>query len=197
MRRGSRIAVFGDYDVDGVCSTAILVRTLRALGADPTWELPSRFDDGYGLSTAAVERLAARGAGLLVTVDCGITAVGQVAAARAAGIDVVVTDHHRPGAELPDCRVVHPALGGLRLPRAVRRRASRSSSREALHAAAGSDPARPRRTSTSRRSPPSATWCRCAARTAASCARAWPRSRARASPGLRALMEVAAWTRPR
>src|ERR687896_201834 len=110
LRRGSRVAVFGDYDVDGVCSTAMLVRALRALGGDPVWELPSRFDEGYGLSTAAVERLAARGVGLLVTVDCGITAVEQVAAARAAGVDVVVTDHHRPGAQLPDCAVVHPAL---------------------------------------------------------------------------------------
>lgn len=111
LRHGSRIAVFGDYDVDGVCSTAILVRTLRALGADPVWELPSRFDDGYGLSTAAVERLAKRGVGLLITVDCGITAVEQVAAARAAGLDVVVTDHHLPGHQLPDCVLVHPALG--------------------------------------------------------------------------------------
>jgi single-stranded-DNA-specific exonuclease len=108
--RGSRIAVFGDYDVDGVCSTAILLRTLRALGADPVWELPSRFDEGYGLSTGAVERLAERGVGLLVTVDCGITAVEPVAAARAAGLDVVVSDHHRPGEQLPDCVVVHPAL---------------------------------------------------------------------------------------
>jgi single-stranded-DNA-specific exonuclease len=112
LRRGSRVAVFGDYDVDGVCSTAILVRTLRALGGDPVWELPSRFDEGYGLSTVAVERLAARGVGLLVTVDCGITAVDQVAAARAAGLDVVVTDHHRPDERLPDCVVVHPALPG-------------------------------------------------------------------------------------
>src|ERR687895_1394560 len=110
VRRGSRIAVFGDYDVDGVCSTAILVRALRTLGGDPAWELPSRFDEGYGLSTAAVERLATRGVDLLVTVDCGITAVEQVAAARAAGVDVVVTDHHRPGDQLPDCAVVHPAL---------------------------------------------------------------------------------------
>jgi single-stranded-DNA-specific exonuclease len=110
LRHGSRIAVFGDYDVDGVCSTTILVRTLRSLGADPVWELPSRFDEGYGLSTAAVERLAARGVGLLLTVDCGITAVEQVAAARAAGLDVVVSDHHRPGEQLPDCVVVHPGL---------------------------------------------------------------------------------------
>ncbi len=111
-RRGTRIAVFGDYDVDGVCSTAMLVRTLRALGAEPAWALPSRFDEGYGLSTAAVERLTARGTGLLVTVDCGITAIEPVAAARAAGLDVVITDHHRPGAELPDCPIVHPAPPG-------------------------------------------------------------------------------------
>jgi single-stranded-DNA-specific exonuclease len=116
LRRDSRIAVFGDYDVDGVCSTAILVRTLRALGADPVWELPSRFDEGYGLSTEAVERLAARGVGLLLTVDCGITAVEQVAAARAAGLDVIVSDHHLPGERLPECVVVHPALGGYGTP---------------------------------------------------------------------------------
>jgi single-stranded-DNA-specific exonuclease len=116
LRRGSRIAVFGDYDVDGVCSTAMLVRTLRGLGGDPVWELPSRFEDGYGLSAAAVERLAARGAGLLVTVDCGANSVAEVAAARAAGMDVVVTDHHRVGEALPDCVVVHPALGGYGCP---------------------------------------------------------------------------------
>jgi single-stranded-DNA-specific exonuclease len=116
LRRGTRIAVFGDYDVDGVCSTAILLRTLRALGADPAWELPSRFDEGYGLSTGAVERLAERGVGLLVTVDCGISAVEQVAAARAAGLDVVVSDHHLPGEQLPDCVVVHPALGDYGCP---------------------------------------------------------------------------------
>src|SRR5215203_4274747 len=111
LERGSVIAVFGDYDVDGVCSTAMLLRTLRALDADPVWELPSRFDEGYGLSRPAVERLRGRGVDLLLTVDCGITAVEQVAAARAAGVDVVITDHHRPGEELPDCPVVHPALG--------------------------------------------------------------------------------------
>jgi single-stranded-DNA-specific exonuclease len=117
VRRGTPIAVFGDYDVDGVCSTAMLVRTLRALGAEPAWALPSRFDEGYGLSTGAVERLARRGTGLLVTVDCGITAVEQVAVGRAAGLDVVVTDHHRPGTEPPDCPVVHPAPGaGERYP---------------------------------------------------------------------------------
>jgi single-stranded-DNA-specific exonuclease len=139
VRRGSRIAVFGDYDVDGVCSTAILIRTLRALGADPVWELPSRFDEGYGLSTGAVERLAARGIDLLVTVDCGITAVEQVAAARAAGLDVVVTDHHRPGEQLPDCVVVHPALGGYGCPELCAAGVALKLG-AALRAAAGGDP---------------------------------------------------------
>ena len=139
LRRGSRIAVFGDYDVDGVCSTAMLVRALRALGGDPAWELPSRFDEGYGLSGAAVKRLAARGTALLVTVDCGITAVEQVAAAKAAGLDVVVTDHHRPGPELPDCVVVHPALGAYGCPELCASGVVLKLS-EALHEAAGGDP---------------------------------------------------------
>ena len=138
--RGSGIAVFGDYDVDGVCSTAMLLRTLRALGADPGWELPSRFDEGYGLSEDAVRRLAVRGVQLLVTVDCGITAVEPVTAARAAGLDVIVTDHHRPGAALPDCTVVHPALGGYGCPELCASGVVLKLS-EALYAAAGRDPA--------------------------------------------------------
>ncbi|MDQ4049167.1 MAG: single-stranded-DNA-specific exonuclease RecJ, partial [Actinomycetota bacterium] len=107
----SPIVVFGDYDVDGVCSTAIMVSALRALGANPAWQLPSRLDDGYGLSVEGVRELAAAGARLLVTVDCGITAIREVGLARELGMDVLVTDHHRPGAELPDCAIVHPGLG--------------------------------------------------------------------------------------
>ncbi len=109
---GGRIVVHGDYDVDGVCATAIMVRALRSLGADASWFLPSRIDDGYGLAAATVARLAQRGTALIVTVDCGITAVDEVAAARAAGVDVVVSDHHAPRADgvLPDCPIVHPAL---------------------------------------------------------------------------------------
>jgi single-stranded-DNA-specific exonuclease len=140
VERGSAIAVFGDYDVDGVCSTAMLLRTLRALGADPVWELPSRFDEGYGLSEQAVRRLAGRGVGLLVTVDCGITAVEPVAAARAAGLEVIVTDHHRPGETLPDCTIVHPALGDYGCPELCASGVVLKLS-EALYAAAGRDPA--------------------------------------------------------
>ena len=102
----------GDYDVDGVCSTAIVVRALRELGADCDWLIPGRLEDGYGLTSATVESLAARGTGLLLTVDCGIGAVAEVAAAVEAGIEVVVTDHHQPGDELPDCPILHPALSG-------------------------------------------------------------------------------------
>jgi single-stranded-DNA-specific exonuclease len=115
---GSRITVHGDYDVDGVTSTAILVRTLRAVGADVDWYLPSRSEDGYGLSRATVEKLAARGTKLLVTTDCGITAVDEVALARSLGMDVVVTDHHAPRADgvLPDAPIVHPAVSGYPCP---------------------------------------------------------------------------------
>jgi single-stranded-DNA-specific exonuclease len=109
-----RIVVHGDYDVDGVCATAIMVRALRCIGANVGWFLPGRIDDGYGLSAETVARLAARGCDLLLTVDCAITAVEEVAAARSAGLEVVVTDHHtpRPDRELPDCPIVHPGICG-------------------------------------------------------------------------------------
>ncbi|HEX7298194.1 MAG TPA: single-stranded-DNA-specific exonuclease RecJ [Solirubrobacteraceae bacterium] len=114
VRAGSRITVHGDYDVDGVCSTAILVRALRALRGDTDWFLPSRGEDGYGLAAATVERLAARGTRLLLTADCAITAIDEVALARAKGMDVVVTDHHAPRADgaLPDAPIVHPVVCG-------------------------------------------------------------------------------------
>ncbi|MGH2944528.1 MAG: single-stranded-DNA-specific exonuclease RecJ, partial [Solirubrobacteraceae bacterium] len=114
VENGSRITIHGDYDVDGVTSTAILVGVLRTLGADVDWFLPSRAEDGYGLSAATVRRLADRGTRLLVTADCAITAVDEVAAARGAGLDVLVTDHHSPRADgrLPDAPIVHPAVCG-------------------------------------------------------------------------------------
>src|SRR5215211_51155 len=103
---GTRICVHGDYDVDGICATALAVLTLRRLGADVSWHLPSRFDEGYGVSAATIGRLAGDGVGLVLTVDCGITAVDEVAEAKALGLDVIVTDHHRPADTLPDCPIV-------------------------------------------------------------------------------------------
>jgi single-stranded-DNA-specific exonuclease len=116
--RGAAITVHGDYDVDGICSTAILVEALRGLGARVDWFLPSRAEDGYGLSAATVERLAARGTELLITADCAITAVAEVARARELGMAVVVTDHHqaRASGELPDAPIVHPAVCGYPCP---------------------------------------------------------------------------------
>ena len=140
--RGSPITIHGDYDVDGVCSTAILVRVLRRLDATVDWHLPSRLEDGYGLNLRTVERLAAKGTGLLLTADCAITAVEEVAAARAAGMDVVVTDHHSPRADgrLPDAPIVHPALNGYPCPELCAAGVAYKLA-GALLAAAGRDPA--------------------------------------------------------
>ena len=103
---GERICVHGDYDVDGISATAVAVLVLREAGGDVEWRLPSRFEEGYGLAAETIEQLAEQGVDLVVTVDCGITAVEEVARARELGLDVVVTDHHRPGETLPDCPVV-------------------------------------------------------------------------------------------
>ncbi len=115
---GARITIHGDYDVDGICSTAVLVRSLRRLGANVDWYLPDRASDGYGLNPATVQRLAQRGTRLLVTVDCAITAVAEVEQAKTLGMEVVVTDHHSPRADgvLPDAPIVHPALCGYPCP---------------------------------------------------------------------------------
>ena len=103
---GTRICVHGDYDVDGICATALAVLVLGEIGADVTWHLPSRFEEGYGVSSATLEKLAEEGVGLVLTVDCGITAVREVADAKALGLEVIVTDHHRPGDALPECPIV-------------------------------------------------------------------------------------------
>ena len=115
IRAGGRITVHGDFDVDGVCATAILVGALRELGADCDWLIPDRMADGYGLSASRTcESLAERGTSLLITVDCGVTSVDEVSLAKTLGMDVVVTDHHQAwgrAAGLPN-----PSPGSRRLP---------------------------------------------------------------------------------
>jgi single-stranded-DNA-specific exonuclease len=111
IAEGKRICVHGDYDADGICATALAVLVLRELGAEVSSHLPSRFDEGYGLARDTLTRLAEEGFGLVLTVDCGVTAVEEVAHARALGLEVVITDHHRAGPELPDCPVVGPYRG--------------------------------------------------------------------------------------
>jgi single-stranded-DNA-specific exonuclease len=112
IEAGERITVHGDFDVDGVSATAVMIGALRELGADCDWLIPDRIADGYGLSKENVEKLAARGTGLLITVDCGITAVEQVALAQELGMEVVVTDHHQRDEELPACLILHPEVSG-------------------------------------------------------------------------------------
>lgn len=105
-----RVVVHGDYDVDGVSATALMVRVLAGLGLPVQAYLPSRFTQGYGLSRQAVEEIASAG-GLLITVDCGVNYPEEVALARSLGLEVIVTDHHQLGPVLPDCPVVHPSVG--------------------------------------------------------------------------------------
>ncbi len=110
IAEGKRITVHGDFDVDGVCATTILVSTLRELGAECDWLIPDRIADGYGLSSENVRKLAERGTSLIVTADCGITAVAEVALAKELGVEIVVTDHHQAGETLPDCLILHPGI---------------------------------------------------------------------------------------
>ena len=110
VESGEKVAVYGDYDVDGVTSTAILVEALRESGADCDWFVPDRERDGYGVHAEALERLGDEGARLIITADCGITARTEIAAAHARGIDFVVLDHHQPEGELPDAIIAVPTL---------------------------------------------------------------------------------------
>ena len=103
---GERIAVFGDYDVDGITATCLLTDYLRSRGGDVVLHIPGRFDEGYGLSCEAIRALAEQGVRLIVTVDCGITGVEETAFAASLGVDVVITDHHECKERLPDAVAV-------------------------------------------------------------------------------------------
>ena len=106
LAAGERVAVFGDYDVDGITATCILVDYLQSRGADVLHYIPRRIEDGYGLSRDAIENLYRQGARLLITVDCGITGVGEVDFANSLGMDVIITDHHECKETLPHAAAV-------------------------------------------------------------------------------------------
>jgi single-stranded-DNA-specific exonuclease len=106
LERKERIAIHGDYDVDGVTSTVILRRALELLGGDVTHFIPERLRDGYGLQAPAVERLHADGVRVIVSVDCGIRSAEAARRARELGVDLIITDHHEPEAELPPALAV-------------------------------------------------------------------------------------------
>ncbi|HYI65416.1 MAG TPA: DHH family phosphoesterase, partial [Candidatus Limnocylindrales bacterium] len=118
-----RIAIWGDYDADGMTAIVVWVEALRRLGADPVRYVPSRIAEGYGLSEPGLRELAAGGVGLVITCDCGVSNAAEVEIARALGIDIVITDHHLPPAVLPravavvdphrpDCAYPDPDLTG-------------------------------------------------------------------------------------
>src|ERR1043165_9452375 len=121
-RSGQPIVIYGDYDVDGVTATAILFHMLRAItpAADVRTYVPHRLEEGYGLNAAAIEQLAADGARVIVSVDCGVTAVEPALAAKRAGVDLIITDHHNPpesDGDLPQAyAVIHPRRPGSAYP---------------------------------------------------------------------------------
>src|SRR5580693_317622 len=142
VARKERIAIHGDYDVDGITSTVILRRALELLGADVTHFIPERIKDGYGLQPVAIERLHADGVALVISVDCGIRGAEAALRARELGVDLIITDHHEPDTELPkalavinpkrsDCRYPDKNLAGvgvaLKLVQALCRQAGRES----------------------------------------------------------------------
>jgi len=111
VRRGERILVFGDFDLDGISSAAVAARGLAAMGAHVSATVPNRFSEGYGLTEASVDRIVSAAPDLLITVDCGISSVSEVVALRDRGVDVVVTDHHEPSGLVPrDIAVADPKL---------------------------------------------------------------------------------------
>ena len=117
LREKERITLYGDYDVDGVCSTSLLALFLRELGARPATYIPHRLDEGYGLNVQAVEKIASDGTRVLVTLDCGITSVAEIARAKELGLDVVVVDHHTVPPTLPPAvAVLNPHQPGCEYP---------------------------------------------------------------------------------
>ena len=112
-----KIVIYGDYDVDGLTGTAILWHCLQLAGAEVDFYVPHRLEEGYGLNSQAIGILVKQGAKLIITVDCGISAVEPAKVAAAAGVDLIITDHHRIDSDLPACcSIVHPAMPGSEYP---------------------------------------------------------------------------------
>lgn len=106
IEAGELIAVYGDYDVDGVTATALLVSALKAIGANAREYIPNRFDEGYGLNREALSQLKESGTALVISVDCGIRSPGEAEHARGIGLDLIITDHHEPAGDLPQALAV-------------------------------------------------------------------------------------------
>jgi single-stranded-DNA-specific exonuclease len=113
IQNHERIAIYGDYDTDGVTATVLLVQTLQSMGAEVRGYIPNRFDEGYGLNNDALDSLSADGVRLVITVDCGIRSLEEADHARQLGLDLIITDHHHPAAELPNAlAIINPKQPG-------------------------------------------------------------------------------------
>lgn len=116
-KAGENVCIYGDYDVDGISGTALLVSFLRRVGLMCHYFIPNRFDDGYGLNIEALQRIIDSGATLIISVDCGITSLAEAAFCRQAGVDLIILDHHTPGESIPDAvAVVNPLQPGCSYP---------------------------------------------------------------------------------
>lgn len=110
IKNKEKITIYGDYDCDGVTSTAILYSFLSEQGADVSYYIPNRLEEGYGLNIRAINKLSKTGTKLIITVDCGIVSCGEVQLAKAQGMDVIITDHHTPQEKIPEAIVVHASI---------------------------------------------------------------------------------------
>ena len=116
VRRGERIVIFGDYDVDGITAVSILWHCLRIAEANVDYYIPHRLEEGYGISTEAIEAIAKDGARMIISVDCGVTAIEPAKRAKELGVELIITDHHQPQndesgtVQLPDALIVHPGI---------------------------------------------------------------------------------------
>ncbi len=111
LEKNSKILIFGDYDVDGITASAILIKYLNSIGASVTNFMPNRYEDGYGLTIPTIEKLLSKNTpDLIITVDCGITAIEEVEYLKKRGVDVIITDHHERVENLPDCLIINPKI---------------------------------------------------------------------------------------
>jgi len=117
IEKNEAIVIYGDYDVDGVTATALLVENLKFLGAKVRGHIPNRFDEGYGLNSEALDNLKAEGVSLVITVDCGIRSLQEATHAQHIGLDLIITDHHQPSHEIPEAfAIINPKLPGDQYP---------------------------------------------------------------------------------
>ena len=111
LDKGSKILIFGDYDVDGITASAILIKYFNSIGASISNFMPNRYEDGYGLTISTVEKIFEQNKpDLIITVDCGITAVEEVEYIKNCGVDIIITDHHERVEKLPDCLIINPKI---------------------------------------------------------------------------------------